>query len=257
MFLTWHHFDPPWNVKKHHQPEGMVALCRPHHDAADRDVYSVGELRALKHAAANIPARGEFPWAKKQFLVRLGGNYSAGTGAPLAVSGTPIISLRKSAEGLVFLSFTLHDADGAVIAEMEDNCFSVDPARVTDIEATTGGTSLKFWVGPRAVGLHLSFQRLTLYELSRTLAADFGRSLKEAPREIGQDILEAGDWTGGEIWDWAVANCLDDERRVSLLDFRNLAIYVGGRQVVVRDGIGPLFTYCAAVGCDVGFNLGA
>lgn len=29
-YLTWHHFDPPWNEKEHHDPNGMLALCANH-----------------------------------------------------------------------------------------------------------------------------------------------------------------------------------------------------------------------------------
>jgi hypothetical protein len=36
-FLTWHHFDPPYRVRPHNDPEGMIALCREHSDEADND----------------------------------------------------------------------------------------------------------------------------------------------------------------------------------------------------------------------------
>lgn len=34
-YLTWHHFDPPWSERHHHEPQGIIALCPEHHNAAD------------------------------------------------------------------------------------------------------------------------------------------------------------------------------------------------------------------------------
>ncbi|UJR81507.1 HNH endonuclease signature motif containing protein [Sandaracinus amylolyticus] len=53
--LTFHHFDPPFHEGRSHNPEGMIALCRVHHDAADpkgndRGLYSTERLRAFKRA---------------------------------------------------------------------------------------------------------------------------------------------------------------------------------------------------------------
>src|SRR5580693_411457 len=34
-YLTRHHFDPIWRVREHHEPGGLIALCRDHHSQAD------------------------------------------------------------------------------------------------------------------------------------------------------------------------------------------------------------------------------
>jgi hypothetical protein len=49
-YLTWHHFDPPWAVRKHHDPAGMVALCRDHHPEADAGGFTVDQLREFKRS---------------------------------------------------------------------------------------------------------------------------------------------------------------------------------------------------------------
>ncbi|MEW5735721.1 MAG: hypothetical protein AB1921_12755 [Thermodesulfobacteriota bacterium] len=47
-FLTWHHFDPPWSVKEHHNPDSMIALCTQCHPMADAGAYSSEQFEALK-----------------------------------------------------------------------------------------------------------------------------------------------------------------------------------------------------------------
>ena len=37
-YLTYHHFDPPWNEKHHANPEGMIALCAKHANAANGEL---------------------------------------------------------------------------------------------------------------------------------------------------------------------------------------------------------------------------
>src|SRR3984885_9748514 len=65
-YLTWHHFDPPWRVKKHHQPEGMIALCREHADQADNGAFTDHQLRELKITGKGRAheVRGRFNWMR-------------------------------------------------------------------------------------------------------------------------------------------------------------------------------------------------
>ena len=178
-FLTWHHFDPPWNVEQHHRPEGMIALCRQHHDAADRGVYSQDELRHFKKSVITaLPVVAEFPWSKHQLLIRLCGCYLGGTTVAVALAGEPAIWLRRTNEGLLLLSFKLKAADNSILAEMEDNMFEADPSLLHNLEVNTGGTKLKFWLSPRNIGLKLSFKRITIDELSIALETDRRRAEK-------------------------------------------------------------------------------
>ncbi len=47
-YLTWHHFDPPWRERQHHDAAGMIALCLQHHKEADSGAFSHEQLRVLK-----------------------------------------------------------------------------------------------------------------------------------------------------------------------------------------------------------------
>jgi hypothetical protein len=74
-YLTYHHFDPPWKEKKHHDPAGMVALCRPHHAQADAGTFTREQLRRLKATgrdqAENLS--GRFEWMRRELLAVVGG----------------------------------------------------------------------------------------------------------------------------------------------------------------------------------------
>lgn len=73
--LTWHHFDPPWRERQHHDPAGMIALCSNCHGQAD--LLTKEQLRKIKDAgrerAATIAHR--FAWRRRKLLVVLGGNF--------------------------------------------------------------------------------------------------------------------------------------------------------------------------------------
>lgn len=254
-FLTWHHFDPPWNVEHHHRPEGMIALCRQHHDAADQGIFSRDELKKLKQSAIDAqPTIAELPWSKREFLIRLGGCYSGGVNVAVALSGQRAIWLRRTDDGLLLLSIQVRANDGSVLAVLEDNMFEADPSRLYDLETSTGGTRLKFWLSQRDIGLELSLKRVTLAELSAILEADRLRAEQESERQLPADVRDmireahlSGDSIGTFVKRWARSRCLDDEQKISLLNFENLILYSGRRRIVIRNGI-------AADGCSIVYS---
>jgi hypothetical protein len=76
-YLTWHHFDPPWREREHHDPAGMVAMCLQHHKEADVNAFSDEQLRKMKTdpylRRSGSPPEGTFHWRREQLVVRAGG----------------------------------------------------------------------------------------------------------------------------------------------------------------------------------------
>jgi hypothetical protein len=95
-FLSWHHFDPPYHTTQHHNPDGMIALCPLHHKMADSGMYSVDQLRILKHKQSDggrIAYR--WPWDPENIAFFFGGNILFGA--------RPVLSILSSQfEGIVF-----------------------------------------------------------------------------------------------------------------------------------------------------------
>ena len=265
--LTWHHFDPPWRLEQHHRPDGMIALCRLHADAADGGLFSNTQLKQWKKARNSIDSvKAKFPWAQRNFLIRLGGNYSGGESVPLALAGEPIISLTRDLTGPLLLSMSLRLPDGTLVASIDENSFTADPTQIYDLVVNTAPTAVKIWLSQRDVGMDLSFRRITLQELNEVLAQDRQRARKKVEELISPEMKrflsanpmlsggENGDLNGPFIRSYAESQ-LDDEERVAFLDFKKLRVHSNGRELVVSDGIGSTFFYCASFGNARGFSL--
>ena len=136
----------------------MIALCREHHDAADRGILSSGELRALKQSPLSVEdVKSHFPWAKREVLVRVGGVYCGGSSIAFAMNNQPVVHFTKDDHGLLLLSCDLRAPDGSSAISMEENMLLADPALLHDLEVATGATRIKAWFAKRNVGLELSF----------------------------------------------------------------------------------------------------
>ena len=183
-FLTWHHFDPPWSVEQHHKPEGMVALCTEHHPQADAGAFSKDRLRALKagpHPVVDV--KGRFPWSPASFLVRLGGNYTLGTGSVLSINNEQIIGLSRNEHGLLDVSFVFRDVSSIPFATMAANAFECENAQLYDLDVDTGATHLRIWFAQRKVGLDVDFSRLIPAELDEILQRDKARAEESHARQ--------------------------------------------------------------------------
>ena len=99
-YLTWHHFDPPWRVREHHDPNGMIALCREHADKADAGAFTPKQLRGLKtdtQRAREIGAR--FDWMRQRLLAVVGGNFYFDTPTPVQIHGVPVVAFSRDEDG--------------------------------------------------------------------------------------------------------------------------------------------------------------
>ena len=282
-FLTWHHFDPPWHIEEHWRPEGMIALCLEHHPNADPqgvggNAYSPAELRALKkskHSAEDVRAR--FPsWQKKNLLIRMGGCYTTPSMPLLSVSGIPQIGLRQDEAGLLALSFQLRNKDDSVLVEMVDNWFTAYPSNIHDMTVTPKTRQVKVWLDTEDVGLDLSFRRITMDELREIMNKDAKRTLaemrerderriEEAPLEKRQSMrmeleqrmqrYEHDDFVASRVQEWAHQQCRMDDGLIPFLNFEQLAIHLHGHRLVIKDGMGGQFDYCARINSRDSYNL--
>jgi hypothetical protein len=199
----------------------------------------------------------------------LGGVYHGGSRVAFAVNNQSVIELKRQENDRLTLSLVLKASDGATLLAMEENMLVAYSEKLHDLEVDTGPTKVKAWFPERKVGLDLSFRRLTVDELDAVLKPDRERSeeagkamrmkmMADLPDDIKQVLSESDNTTspwadrlpgplrtaclnkdpvGTMVKEWAKANCLDDEGRVPLLDFKNMTIHEAGRCIVIRDGI--------------------
>lgn len=106
-FLTWHHFDPPWHKKEHHNPKGMIALCRIHHDQADNGAFTQQQLLEMKKTNKNKNIKGEFNWLRNKLLVNVGGNYFYDVMNVISIDNHPWIWFERDDNENLLLNFNM------------------------------------------------------------------------------------------------------------------------------------------------------
>jgi hypothetical protein len=180
-FLSWHHFDPPWCKEQHHRPEGMIALCKRHHEMADRGLFEDFQLREYKTAGLTAElVKARFEWSRLKQIVRLGGFYATARGTvELYNRGfCPLLTFNENDQGFLELSFALQDQSGQTLAEMRSNMFQAVPPQLFDIAVDTGGTKIQIRVSRSDVVLDIRTKRFTIEELTELLHADWARWIR-------------------------------------------------------------------------------
>jgi hypothetical protein len=273
-FLKWHHFDPPYRVCPHNNPEGMIALCAEHSDEADNNNWSIEQLRALKKKElSGDDIRGTFPsWAHSNVLVRIGRSYCGGCRSILHIGGTPIIALSKNTDNMLSLSFSIWDPDGTLLATMTDNVITVSTStkHLYDLEAPPRKRGVGIWFGHRKIGLKLTFERLSMDELSSLLESDkaatdnqvieqlppealsaFQEHQAGAPYRIGAlgsslelpphllEAIVAKDPVGTAVKRWALQNCTESDGLIPFLNFERMNLWFHKQQWSIGNTINP------------------
>lgn len=122
-YLEYHHFDPPWAKEHHHRPEGMIALCGPHHDKAGGGAFTVEQLRQFKRSsyALSAPVRGRFDWRRRDLVARIGGTFYVRTPVLVAIRGEPVVWQRRDEDDTLLLSLHMLSTSGDVRLQMVDH----------------------------------------------------------------------------------------------------------------------------------------
>lgn len=121
-YLEWHHFDPPWRVEQHHNPEGMIALCAEHHKKADYGAYTNEQLTSFKKNKVNSAlVRGKFDWRRNKLLAVVGGSFYFETNRILVIDGHDVISFTRDEEGYLLLNIKMISLSDDVRAEIKEN----------------------------------------------------------------------------------------------------------------------------------------
>jgi hypothetical protein len=151
-YLTWHHFDPPWREREHHDPAGMIALCRLHHDAADVGAYTREQLRELKGRGRD--ARGavgaRFEWMRHRLLAVIGGGFYYETPTPLLIGDKPVIWFNRDEHNRFLLNIAMPATVPEPRLQIRDN-FWIEVGEPDDLECPPNGrvVSVRYRNGDR------------------------------------------------------------------------------------------------------------
>jgi hypothetical protein len=122
-YLYWHHFDPPYRERPHHDPSGMIALCAEHHAKADAGAYAIDQLREFKKFGAERAAevRGRFDWMRREVLWVVGGNFYYETPTIFALRGQPVVWINRGDDGYLLLNLRMLSVVQEPRAQISDN----------------------------------------------------------------------------------------------------------------------------------------
>jgi hypothetical protein len=107
-YLEYHHFDPPWHIEQHHDPDRMIALCATHH--AKADAWTVEQTRQIKRKGGERngqDVQGRFEWMRDDVLAVVGGCYYYETPNMVVFREQPLIWFERDSENRLLLNLNM------------------------------------------------------------------------------------------------------------------------------------------------------
>ena len=122
-YLEWHHFDPPWHVENHHNPKGMIALCRTHHIQADHGAFSVDQLHEFKQSGKENwrQVSGKFNWMRNRLLAVVGGNFYYETPIIFKFKDQPVIWFERDENDYLLLNLHMLSTGNELRSYIKNN----------------------------------------------------------------------------------------------------------------------------------------
>lgn len=143
-YLEWHHFNPPWSERNHHEIDGMIALCAEHHNKADAGAFTKEQLQDFKiNGTANAKiVKGRFDWMRHKLLAIVGGNFFLEAKVVIEFRGHPIIWFNRDDDGYMLLNTRMLSTSNLERLHIEDNFWILkgDPA---ELESPPSGKKLR------------------------------------------------------------------------------------------------------------------
>lgn len=157
-YLTWHHFDPPWKEKKHHNPEGMIALCATHAGLADGGRWTKEQLRQMKrNPYVSWIKISEFYNYLRKNVVCIIGNVAYNVRNVLEINGERVIGFERDSEGYYRLNLLIRDANGNPILIMENNFWTAISVDLFDLRCSAQGRELEIISKDKQTNLYMRF----------------------------------------------------------------------------------------------------
>lgn len=255
--LTWHHFDPPWHIKPHHNPEGMIALCTTHHPMADAGTFSVEQLRQFKQNPNALDTiKNKFEWYPEKCLIRLGGCY-AYDWCRITIANIKVLEINKTTSGLTAISFLLEDENRKLLAEMDENLFVTYPENIHDIAISASSNRIKIWSDEGKIGFECHYSRKSPEEIERLIEADYPEMpefvgkpepianlrqfyaelsrINEFPPNVAAIGMRRNDPNGTMIR-WHASNHLGRDGKIPVINFVSCRFFSNGKCVELRNG---------------------
>lgn len=143
-YLTWHHFNPPWAEKHHHNLNGLIALCAEHASQADGNRFTRNQLWKMKKEPYVSSGKiSEYYGYLRKKVVCFVGNIAYNVVNVLEINGERVIGFRLDDEGYYRLNLLIKDETGKPILVMEDNYWTAISSELFDLHCSAQGKVLE------------------------------------------------------------------------------------------------------------------
>jgi len=171
----WHHFDPPWRVREHHDPEGMIAICRDHHSEADAGAFTDAQLREMKRLGRDRSKElgAKFNWMREDLVAVVGGNFYVRTPIAVRVQDVPVVWFNRDEERRLLVNLQALTTSEQPRMAMIDNFWMTEGSDEREIVCPPSGrlVSAKY---PNGDALRVEFREVVSEE-------DFEKRFPPAP----------------------------------------------------------------------------
>lgn len=169
-YLEYHHFDPPWNERKHHDPKGMIALCKMHHPEADNKAWTIEQLRAMKNQPyIGADLIGRFNWLRQELIV-MAGAIVHDPKIILQIRDENVVWIERDANGYCRINMRVRDSVGNVVVEIINNDWVISNDKVVDVICPPSGKELNISSKDHKTFLAVKFDDVTIGEFRRRLS---------------------------------------------------------------------------------------
>lgn len=192
-YLTWHHFDPPWRKKEHHNPKGMIALCAKHAALADGGRWTKQQLRQMKQNPFVTSGKiSEYYDYLRKNVVCIIGNVAYDVESVLEICGERVIGFERDKDGYDRLNLLIRAANGKPILVMENNSWVVVRRDLFDLRCSFQGKELEVISKAKQTRLLMRFDDYPLDIFRNRLMQHCLRSISEVtlPSWLGEEYKE-------------------------------------------------------------------
>jgi len=189
-YLTWHHFDPLWREKEHHNPEGMIALCGKHASLADGGRWTKDQLRKLKKEPyVSLDKVSEYYDYLRKDVVCMIGNVAYNVKNVLEINGERVIGFEKDSEGYSRLNLLIRNKSGNPILIMENNSWIAFSEALFDLRCSFRGKELEIISRDKETNLCIRFDDYPLEQFRNKLLECYKLSLSELKKRVKEREL--------------------------------------------------------------------
>ncbi len=161
-YLTWHHFSPPWRVREHHDPKGMIALCHTHHDMAEGCRWTVEQLRQMKSQPfiTGDSISASYDYLRRKVVCKVG-NLAYNARNVLEIDGERVLGFERDGQGYDRLNVLIRGKDNSIILEMKNNFWTVFLPTIYDLRCSAQGKEMEIRTKDAQTRFEMRFDELT------------------------------------------------------------------------------------------------